>query len=644
MLMKKSLLASLFLLASASLSAAADEPIAATAFTDCDCVSGHFPAAVLDGYASTYFETTKDKYTWVGLDLGEAHVITSINIVKHSECQLGVFQGANNRDFLDAIPLQLINQEITGTDEAVLDVTCSRGVRYVRYVGPAGAHSTIAEIKVFGTPGAGDDSHLWQVTNLPTVVVNTVNSEEPYDKEHDIKANIIIISENGAEILDKPGTIRERGNNSRTYPKKPWRLKFDKKTNVLDSPAKAKKWTLINNYGDKILVRNILAFETARALGMEYVPFARAVDVILNGEYKGTYNLCDQVEVNAGRVDVEELTASDTDPEIIKGGYLVEVDAYAGSEPQWFQSAHYGIPVTIKSPDEDEITPAQKQYITDLFNKVETALKPTDEYDAYDTVTGYRSIFDTRSFIQHMLTNEVASNTDIYWSTYMYKRRNDPKLYTGPVWDFDNGFENDHRTYPVPQTCPDCFMWQSGRIPFAGGMGNFANRILVNDPTTKAEIKEVWAEARRNGFSAESLNKRVDELAAEIDASQTLNFKRWPILNDKVHENPRAAGSFAGEVKWVKEYIAARIPQLDRIIGYDPDKDNVETAEVAAGRIAVIGNSIIADGFAEGTYCTVFTADGRTVETFAAGAQSRSLASGIYIIRAGSQTAKAVIR
>ena len=60
MLMKKSLLASLFLLASASLSAAADEPIAATAFTDCDCVSGHFPAAVLDGDASTYFETTKE--------------------------------------------------------------------------------------------------------------------------------------------------------------------------------------------------------------------------------------------------------------------------------------------------------------------------------------------------------------------------------------------------------------------------------------------------------------------------------------------------------------------------------------------------------------------------------------------------------
>lgn len=170
MLMKKSLLASLFLIVCVSLGAKADEPILATAFTDCDCVSGHFPAVVLDGDVNTYFETTKDQYTWVGLDLGLPHVITSINIVKYGECQLGVFQGANKRDFSDAIPLQLINQPIVGTEEVVLGVTCSRGVRYVRYVGPAGQHCTIAEIKVFGTPGEGDDSRLWQVTNLPTVV------------------------------------------------------------------------------------------------------------------------------------------------------------------------------------------------------------------------------------------------------------------------------------------------------------------------------------------------------------------------------------------------------------------------------------------------------------------------------------------
>ena len=107
----------------------------------------------------------------------------------------------------------------------------------------------MAELEFYGHEGVGDDSHMFQVTNLPTVVVNTVDSEEPYDKENEITANIIIIDNNKINV-DKAGGIRERGNGSRAFPKKPWRLKFEKKQSVLDAPAKAKKWTLINNCKD----------------------------------------------------------------------------------------------------------------------------------------------------------------------------------------------------------------------------------------------------------------------------------------------------------------------------------------------------------------------------------------------------------
>ena len=59
------------------------------------------------------------------------------------------------------------------------------------------------------------------------------------------------------------------------------------------APAKEKKWTLINNYGDKTLMRNILAFEVSRRVGLGYTPFCHPVDVIVNGEYRGCYQLCD---------------------------------------------------------------------------------------------------------------------------------------------------------------------------------------------------------------------------------------------------------------------------------------------------------------------------------------------------------------
>lgn len=86
------------------------------------------------------------------------------------------------------------------------DVDCSRGFRYVRYVGPSDARCNIAEIEFYGHKAAGDDSRLYRITNLPTVCINTVNAKEPYDKEHNIISQIIVLSEENGEqyVFDAP--------------------------------------------------------------------------------------------------------------------------------------------------------------------------------------------------------------------------------------------------------------------------------------------------------------------------------------------------------------------------------------------------------------------------------------------------------
>ena len=118
----------------------------------------------------------------------------------------------------------------------------------------------------------------------------------------------------------------------------------DKKQQILaDAPAKAKKWTLINNHGDKTLMRNRVAFDMSRAIGLEYTPYCRFVDVIYNGEYEGCYQLCDQMEVRPGRVDITEMTPDDVAGEALTGGYFLEIDAYADQEISWF-NAHHNIP------------------------------------------------------------------------------------------------------------------------------------------------------------------------------------------------------------------------------------------------------------------------------------------------------------
>lgn len=385
-----------------------------------------------DGDLNTFFASYDRSYTWVGLDLGSAHVITRVGWSPRNDGQgegrvvLGVFEGANRADFMDALPLYLITEKGKIGQMSYADVACSRGFRYVRYVGPSEARCNIAELEFYGHAGAGDDSHLYQVTNLPTVSIHTKDGVIPPDKEHQIVSQLTIISDGGTKLLSEPGTTRERGNASRDFPKKPYRIKFDEKQHVLDAPAKARKWTLINNYGDKTLMRNLLAFQLSKWLGMPYTPYGTAVDVLLNGEYKGCYQLCDQVQVHKDRVAVTEMKPEDYSGVAVTGGYLVEVDAYADREKSWFRSNNRN-PVTIKSPQEDSITVDQRNYIRAYFNKME------NDVDRY---------LDKNTFLRHFLVGELSGNTDTYWSVFMYKERDDDMMYTGPVWDFDIAFDN----------------------------------------------------------------------------------------------------------------------------------------------------------------------------------------------------------
>ena len=508
-----------------------------------------------DGDLNTFFASWERSYTWTGIDLGTPHVITRVGWSPRNDVHgeervlLGVFEGANREDFMDALPLHIIKERGTIGQMSYATVDCSMGFRYVRYIGPSDARCNIAELEFYGHQGEGDQSRLSRLTNLPTVSIHTLNGTIPFDKETDITAHIAIIGDDGESLLSESGSIRERGNYSRSFPKKPYRIKFDQKQHVLDAPAKAKKWTLINNYGDKTLMRNLLAFDLSQRMGMPYTPYGRAVDVLLNGEYKGCYQLCDQVNVNKNRVNITEMTPQDVSGSALTGGYFFEIDAYANDERSWFWSSG-GNPVTIKSPDEDSITSVQFNYIKNHFNKMESQ---------------WRTYLDLSTFLRHFLVGELSGNTDTYWSVFMYKQRDDDIVYTGPVWDFDLAFNNDNRTYPVNSKSD--YIYRSGGS-CTGSMRNFVDRIVVYDASARARLLEIWDEARQNGLTKESLVAYVDQLEAELEQSQTLNFLRWPIMNTKVHQNPRIWGSYSQEVQNVRSFISERVDWMDRKLNY----------------------------------------------------------------------------
>ena len=560
-----------------------------------------------DGDLDTYFAAYDRSFAWVGLDLGEPHIITRIGWAPARRSRgderilLGVFEGANSPDFMDAMPIYIIKNKGTLNQMDYADIVCSKGFRYVRYVGPSDQRCNIGELEFYGHAGVGDESNLARLTNLPTVSIHTENNVEPYDKEHNINALITIVNEKGNKVQTDSGTVRLRGNNSRKFPKKPYRIKFNKKRKVLDAPAKAKKWTLINNYGDKTLMRNLLAFELSRCLNMPYTPYGKSVDVVLNGEYKGNYQLCDHIDVKKNRVELDTLADKSGDQN--STAFLMEVDARAATEKCWFKSEK-GTPVTIHYPDDDEITPQQKSYIEDCFNALEKDWKKT---------------LDLNTFIRHFFVGELSGNTDTYWSVYMYKHRKNDTIFVGPVWDFDIAFDNDQRTYPV--NSKKDFLYRSGGST-TGNMKKFVDNIVVNDAEAKAKMLEIWGKARGNGITEQHLLDFIDNMEKNLQESQELNFMRWPIMNELVHENATVWGSYAAEVENVRRFITERLTWMDNKLGYTYDSSGIIEATV---------------DFAEPYQ--IYDLLGRSYA-----GSIRHLPKGLYIVKQGNKTKKIQVR
>ncbi len=611
-----------------------------------------------DGDIETFFASYDRDHTWVGLDLGSPHVITSVGWSPRRDYNvgarrmvLGMFEGANEEDFSDAVPLYIIPGEGVYGVVSRADVKCGKGFRYVRYQGPSDVRCNVAEVEFYGYEGEGVEDAYSTLTNLPVVVINTRNGDEPQGKEKgDEKVSVIKIISPEGELLSAPGTLRLRGNASMKFEKKPYRIKFDKKQRPLDAKAKAKKWTLINNYGDKTLMRNLVAWEIARTFDMEYVPYGRAVDVVVNGEYKGCYQLCDQIEVKEGRVPIEEVEVEDLHGKAPADcDYLMEIDGYAGytepyAMPENFKSTAE-VPVTLKSPDPDDIKDANVfdhyNYARDTYQSMEDAVLDKSFPD-----NSYRELLDVDTFLKHFLVGEITCNPDTYWSTYIYKRSGDSRVYFGPEWDFDIAFDNDYRVHNNLYT--KRFMYSygtpAGSNEFNGWSVKSVHTIVGNvvnkDPKNLPYAKHLIERAMERGLTSEYLNDYIDKLASELDESQQLNFKRWKILDKNVHMNVDAnlRSSYGEYVDLLKNHLDRRLNFLYNTSFGNVDS-SVETFEGIAPAIS-IGEGCI--NVSDARNVIVSNLAGTVIYVGTSG--NIPVAKGVYIVKADGKSLKAMVR
>ncbi|MCR5130175.1 MAG: CotH kinase family protein [Prevotella sp.] len=361
-----------------------------------------------------------------------------------------------------------------------------------------------------------------RMTNLPTIYIDTYNGQPITSKTVYVYATLRYIDEQDQMTVYDSLEIRGRGNSTWNMRKKPYKLKFNQKVRFLGPErANAKKWTLLANAGDKSLIRNAVTSAMGEFTSLKFNPGYKFVDLVLNGQYLGNYQISDQIDVRKRRVNVVEQDLPLTDDSDITGGYLLEVDGF--QDGNCFTTSNYSVPIRIHYPDEDEIVTSQSRYVRSYMAAFENALR----LRAFDDMkTGYRSYVDAPSLIDWFLCTEISANIDGYYSTYFYKDQGDSLLYWGPLWDYDIAYNNDQRiTGTVEKLMTD----------YGYGQTKLWINRMWQDPWFTRTVNERYNELIDNGLVA-YLHEKIDSLSDLLQESQSLNYERWGISTKMYHE------------------------------------------------------------------------------------------------------------
>lgn len=391
----------------------------------------------------------------------------------------------------------------------------------------------------------------------------SINDLHDNHKEVYTSANVRVDSNiNGTyqtELLTDAAQLRGRGNSTWfTFPKKPYRLRFDKNTSILGMPE-AKNYVLLAEYSDKSLMRNVITQKMVSM--MTELPYAlqtRFVELYVNEEYRGVYVLTEHVETHPNKFFFETV------PGVIDTGYFLEMDQRLRDQGatqgiEWFFVSD--VPYEIKEPDplDPLFLPGQLSYIRNYIQEAIATLRNDTNYENY---------IDVDNFIAHFIVHEFVKNVDVGWSSvFMYKAAGE-KLKYGPLWDFDLAFGNaDYIDYG-----PENFY----------GMRPTKNQFFI----AMMQIPDIRVQFRLAYFDfyfdiVPKILEMIDPLAESLEDMAERNFNRWPILNDEyLWPNPwemREIHTYRGQVQYVSDFIEHRsLWLLDAIQTPEYDEGNFE--------------------------------------------------------------------
>lgn len=354
------------------------------------------------------------------------------------------------------------------------------------------------------------------------------------------------------QTISSTTRLQGRGNSTWDFPKKPFKIKLSQQAKVLDMPAN-KDWVFIANYSDKSLLRNALAMKCSKILEMPWTPRYRIVEVWINGEYQGVYNLFEKKEVTRNKVNIN-LSAGDIYLEIEQN---IDCDYY-------FTTNRCRVPVQFKEPD----IPSTEvfQSTEKLFRDFETALYSSNFKDPNK---GYAAYIDVASFIDNYIIRELAKDVDgnVRKSSFLTVEKNIGKIRFYHVWDFDLSFGNcDYFPWDMSgcQGNPNGpYGWWIKDYNTDSYKGNSWYNRLFQDPAFVSALQDRWAEVYPE---LARMPEYIGMLVKEMGDAPKRNFDKWQILGSYVWPNVVYYDTYEKEVEYLIEFYTKRLEWLDQNI------------------------------------------------------------------------------
>ncbi len=359
------------------------------------------------------------------------------------------------------------------------------------------------------------------------------------------------------------GTLRIRGRGHSTWDleKKPYRLNFDVAIAPLGMTATQKNWALLANHLDPSKIRNAFAFTVGQAMdGLEWTPQFRPLEVYLNGDYLGLYQITDLVRVEAGRLSLTKATG--TTGLALTGGYLLERDLhYLVTGDPGFTTPRA---TTIAFDDPDGTSATQAAYLQDWIEDFEDRLFAGSWLDP---VEGYAARLDVDSFVDWYWVNELVKTWDAPQdlSGKCYKKRDAPgvpgRLFGGPLWDFDLSFgmrwSVEDGSAPTNSLAPEGWHVRESEFP----EGWYEEHVAVwtprmfEDPAFSAAVEARWATlaAVLDDLDPEAW---IDAQIADVAEAMQRDATRWDYELDVTQEAATAKAWISDRITWIAAEMA----------------------------------------------------------------------------------------